>query len=114
LVVFRIGLDFPADLQHCLAADPNFAGYFGTRVAFDDPTQQQHRLGRTEISPFKDRPAIKIVNPLAQSTSVDCQLAGFGLSKLAGLVQALTAMGTLQALPMKVFEQPLAAEFIIQ
>ena len=110
----RIGLNFPADLQHCLAANPNFAGYFGARIAFDHPPQQQHRLGRAKISAFKDRPAIKIVNPLARATTVDCQLAGFGLSKLAALVQALTAMGTLQSLRMKVFEQPLAAEFIVK
>ena len=113
-MLFRMGLNFSADLEHGLAANSNFAGNFGAGVAFDHPSQQQHRLGRTKISPFKDRLAIKIVNPLARATAVDRQLAGFGLSKLAGLVQALPAMGTLQSLRMKVFEQPLAAEFIIQ
>ena len=113
-MMLRIGLDFSADLKHRLAADPNFAGNFGAGVAFDDPSQQQHRLSWTKISPFKDRPAIKIINPLARGTAVDRQLAGFGLAKLAALVQALPAMGTLQSLRMKVFEQPLAAEFIVQ
>ena len=113
-MMLRIGLNFSANLQHRLAADPNFAGYFGARIAFDHPPQQQHRLGRTKISPFKDRPAIKIVNPLAQGTAVDHQLAGLGLAKLAGLIQDLPAMGALQPLWMKVFEQPLAAEFIVK
>lgn len=113
-MLLGIRLDFSADLEHCLTADPNFAANFSAGVAFDHPAQQQHRLGWTKISPFKDRPAIKIVNPLARGTAVDRQLARFGLSKLAGLVQALTAMGTLQSLRMKVFEQPLAAEFIIK
>lgn len=57
---------------------------------------------------------IKIVDPLTSATTINRQLAGFGLAKLASLVQALTAMGTLQSLRMKVFEQPLAAKFIIQ
>ena len=85
-MMLRIGLDFSADLEHGLAAHPNFAGNFGARIAFDDPPQQQHRLSWTKISPFKNSPAIKIVDPLAQATAVDRQLAGLGVAKLAGLV----------------------------
>lgn len=111
---FCISLKFSADLKHRLAAHPDFAGYLSTRIAFDHSPQQQHRLDRTKISPFKNSPAIKIVNPLAQGTAVDGQLATLGLAKLAGLLQTLTTMGTLQPLRMKLFEQPLTAEFIIQ
>ena len=113
-MLLGIGLNFAAHIQHGLATDPNFPGNFGTGVAFDHPPQQQHHLGRTKISPFKDRSAIKIVDPLARDTAVDRQLASFGLAKLAGLVQTLTAMGAFQPFGMKVFEQPLTAQFIIK
>ena len=113
-MMLRIGLDFPAYLKHRLPADPNFTGNFGGRVAFADPTHQEHRLGWTKGPAFKDGPAIKIVNPLARATAVDRQLAGLGLPKLTGLLQSCPTVGTFQPVRMKVLEQPLATAFIIK
>jgi hypothetical protein len=108
-----MGLNFVANLKHSLPTNPNFTGNFGTGVAFADPTQQQNRLNRTKVPPFKDGPAIKIVNTLTPNTAVNCQVAGLGLPKLTGLVQACSTMGTLQPVRVKVFEQPLVAKLII-
>ena len=104
MVVLSLGLNFVADLKHCLSTDPNFTGNFGTGVTFADPSQQQYRLGRTKVPPFKDCPAIKIVNTLAHVTAVDQQLAGLGLPKLTGLVQPCSTVGALQSVRVKVFQ----------
>jgi len=111
---FRIGLNFLADLVHGGPTDPNFSGNFGRGLTFGHAPQQQHRLGRTKVPPFKDGPAVEIVNTLALVTAVDGQLAGLGLPKSPGLVQSSSAVGTVQPLRMKVFEEPLATEFIIK
>ncbi len=85
-MVLSIGLNFVADLKHSLPTDPQFTGNFGTGLPFGPPPQQQYRLGRTKVPPFKDGPAIKIVNTLAHGTAVDHQLADLGLPELTGLI----------------------------
>jgi hypothetical protein len=111
--MFRIGLNFLADLMHRGSTDPNFSGNFGRGLTFSHPPQQQYRLGRTKVPPFKDGPAVKIVNPLAQGTAVDGQVAGLSLPKLSSLAQVCPTVGTFQPFWVKVFQEPLATEFII-
>jgi hypothetical protein len=96
-----------------LPTDPNFSANLGTGLTFDDPTQQQHCLRRSKVPPFKDCPAVQIVDTLALVAAVDHQLAGLSLPKLAGLVQPCLTVGAFQPIRVKVFEQPLAAQFII-
>jgi len=114
LTALGVGLNFSAYLVYCLATDPNLSSDFGGRSTFGHPTQQQDRLGRTKIPPCKDRPAVEIVDALAIVTPVDRQLAGLGLSKFTGSIQPCLAMRAFQPLRMKVFEDPLTAEFVIQ
>jgi hypothetical protein len=97
-----------------LATDPNLSSDFGGRITFGHSPEQQDRLGRAKIPPFKDRPAVEIVGALTHVTPVDHQLTGFGLPKFTGLSQSGITVRAFQPIRMKVFEQPLTAQFVIQ
>jgi len=114
LLALGIGLHLPAHRVDRGPTDPDLPGYFGCGLAFGHPPHQQHCLRRPKGPPFKNGPAVEIVNALALVAAVHRQAAALGLPKFSGLLDPSSAMGTLQPRWVKVLEQPLATEFIIK
>jgi hypothetical protein len=89
-----IGLQLLTYVVNRLTTDPNLAGNLRRRVSFTDPSQQQHYLGRTKISPFKYGLAIQIIDTVTTAATVYHQLTFLSLPKLSSLRQTCTTMRT--------------------
>lgn len=66
------------------------------------------------MTALKDRPAIQRVGALAVPTPIHRQTAPFGLAKGTGLGDAAPAVIAIQAIGMKIAQEPLRAALGIQ